>query len=214
MFVRNLRQRLLAGPVRGSIIMGVDPGYKHGCKLAILSPTSKSPQTKANIIFFCALFIYLTKETNTFSLKLQKAYFRVLSMPPNSSFDLSCAISFHDISISLIFLIFRSDSAYRYFLPSFFKSTKRSRKVALPYEQIQVLLLGGYYVRVHTCFFLFFFKVNCLLLIVSIIAVLRLSSEMGQRVGRLSPCSPTSSPKAIFNHWMCLTGRFDVIGQC
>ncbi|TWW78344.1 S1 RNA-binding domain-containing protein 1 [Takifugu flavidus] len=41
MFVRNLRQRLLAGPVRGSIIMGVDPGYKHGCKLAILSPTSQ-----------------------------------------------------------------------------------------------------------------------------------------------------------------------------
>uniref|UniRef100_H3CPT9 S1 RNA binding domain 1 n=1 Tax=Tetraodon nigroviridis TaxID=99883 RepID=H3CPT9_TETNG len=41
MFVRNLRQRLLVGPVRGSVIMGVDPGYKHGCKVAILSPTSQ-----------------------------------------------------------------------------------------------------------------------------------------------------------------------------
>lgn len=41
MFVRNLRQRLLVCPVRGCVIMGVDPGYKHGCKLAILSPTSK-----------------------------------------------------------------------------------------------------------------------------------------------------------------------------
>uniref|UniRef100_A0A8C6NJR4 S1 RNA binding domain 1 n=1 Tax=Nothobranchius furzeri TaxID=105023 RepID=A0A8C6NJR4_NOTFU len=41
MFVRNLRQRLLVCPVRGCVIMGVDPGYRHGCKLAILSPTSQ-----------------------------------------------------------------------------------------------------------------------------------------------------------------------------
>lgn len=90
MFVRNLRQRLLAGPVRGSVIMGVDPGYKHGCKLAILSPTSKSAETKANIIFCCALFIYLTKETNTFSLSYRKL--RVLPMPPNGS--LICLVPF------------------------------------------------------------------------------------------------------------------------
>lgn len=42
MFVRNLRQRLLVCPVRGCVLMGVDPGYRHGCKLAILSPTSKT----------------------------------------------------------------------------------------------------------------------------------------------------------------------------
>uniref|UniRef100_A0A3B3BZW3 S1 RNA-binding domain-containing protein 1 n=1 Tax=Oryzias melastigma TaxID=30732 RepID=A0A3B3BZW3_ORYME len=41
MFVRNLRQRLLVSPVRGCVIMGVDPGFRHGCKLAILSPTSQ-----------------------------------------------------------------------------------------------------------------------------------------------------------------------------
>ncbi|XP_051945968.1 S1 RNA-binding domain-containing protein 1-like isoform X1 [Xyrauchen texanus] len=41
MFVRNLRQRLLMCPVRGRVIMGVDPGFHHGCKLAILSPTSQ-----------------------------------------------------------------------------------------------------------------------------------------------------------------------------
>uniref|UniRef100_A0A673JXE6 S1 RNA-binding domain-containing protein 1-like n=1 Tax=Sinocyclocheilus rhinocerous TaxID=307959 RepID=A0A673JXE6_9TELE len=39
MFVRNLRQRLLMCPVRGRVIMGVDPGFHHGCKIAILSPT-------------------------------------------------------------------------------------------------------------------------------------------------------------------------------
>ncbi|XP_074501373.1 S1 RNA-binding domain-containing protein 1 [Sebastes fasciatus] len=41
MFGRNLRQRLLVCPVRGCVIMGVDPGFRHGCKLAVLSPTSQ-----------------------------------------------------------------------------------------------------------------------------------------------------------------------------
>ncbi|XP_022540686.2 S1 RNA-binding domain-containing protein 1 [Astyanax mexicanus] len=41
MFVRNLRQRLLMCPIRGRVLMGVDPGYRHGCKLAVLSPTSQ-----------------------------------------------------------------------------------------------------------------------------------------------------------------------------
>ncbi|KAM8947511.1 S1 RNA-binding domain-containing protein 1 isoform 2-T2 [Pelodytes ibericus] len=41
MFGRNLRQLLLANPVRGRTILGVDPGYKHGCKLAIISPTNQ-----------------------------------------------------------------------------------------------------------------------------------------------------------------------------
>ncbi|XP_029961832.1 S1 RNA-binding domain-containing protein 1 [Salarias fasciatus] len=41
MFARNLRKLLLACPVRGCVLMGVDPGFRHGCKLAILSPTSQ-----------------------------------------------------------------------------------------------------------------------------------------------------------------------------
>uniref|UniRef100_A0A8D0DZ62 S1 RNA-binding domain-containing protein 1 n=1 Tax=Salvator merianae TaxID=96440 RepID=A0A8D0DZ62_SALMN len=41
MFGRNLRQLLLTSPVRGRTLMGVDPGFKHGCKLAIISPTSQ-----------------------------------------------------------------------------------------------------------------------------------------------------------------------------
>ncbi|XP_069036125.1 S1 RNA-binding domain-containing protein 1 isoform X1 [Lepisosteus oculatus] len=45
MFVRNLRQRLLVCPVRGRVILGVDPGFRHGCKLAVLSPTSQILQT-------------------------------------------------------------------------------------------------------------------------------------------------------------------------
>ncbi|XP_028620944.1 S1 RNA-binding domain-containing protein 1 [Grammomys surdaster] len=41
MFGQNLRQLLLTSPVPGRTLMGVDPGYKHGCKLAIVSPTSQ-----------------------------------------------------------------------------------------------------------------------------------------------------------------------------
>ncbi|KAL6039876.1 hypothetical protein STEG23_013289, partial [Scotinomys teguina] len=41
MFGQNLRQLLLMSPVPGRTLMGVDPGYKHGCKLAIISPTSQ-----------------------------------------------------------------------------------------------------------------------------------------------------------------------------
>lgn len=42
MFGQNLHQLLLRSPVPGRTLMGVDPGYKHGCKLAIISPTSKA----------------------------------------------------------------------------------------------------------------------------------------------------------------------------
>uniref|UniRef100_A0A8C5H6S3 S1 motif domain-containing protein n=1 Tax=Gouania willdenowi TaxID=441366 RepID=A0A8C5H6S3_GOUWI len=45
MFARNLRTILLVGPVRGCVIMGVDPGFRHGCKIAILSQTSQIQHT-------------------------------------------------------------------------------------------------------------------------------------------------------------------------
>lgn len=51
MFVRNLRQRLLVCPVRGCVMMGVDPGFRHGCKLAILSPTSNIHKSTVFIVY-------------------------------------------------------------------------------------------------------------------------------------------------------------------
>uniref|UniRef100_UPI00398E89E4 S1 RNA-binding domain-containing protein 1 n=1 Tax=Pristiophorus japonicus TaxID=55135 RepID=UPI00398E89E4 len=41
MFGRNLRQLLLINPVRGRVLMGIDPGFRHGCKLSIISPTNQ-----------------------------------------------------------------------------------------------------------------------------------------------------------------------------
>lgn len=36
-FATNVKQLLLTSPVRGEIILGIDPGFYHGCKLAVIS---------------------------------------------------------------------------------------------------------------------------------------------------------------------------------
>ncbi|XP_057650911.1 S1 RNA-binding domain-containing protein 1 isoform X1 [Diorhabda carinulata] len=38
-FSKNLKQILLAKPIKGQTILGIDPGFAHGCKIAIISPT-------------------------------------------------------------------------------------------------------------------------------------------------------------------------------
>ncbi|MGN1030141.1 MAG: Tex family protein [Butyricicoccaceae bacterium] len=40
-FALNLRPLLLQPPVRGKVIMGLDPGYAHGCKVAVINETGK-----------------------------------------------------------------------------------------------------------------------------------------------------------------------------
>ncbi|KAL6447351.1 hypothetical protein ACFW04_001524 [Cataglyphis niger] len=36
-FATNVKQLLLTPPVRGKMILGIDPGYYHGCKIAVIS---------------------------------------------------------------------------------------------------------------------------------------------------------------------------------
>ena len=40
-FATNLRQLLMQPPVKGRVAMGLDPGYRTGCKVAVVDPTSK-----------------------------------------------------------------------------------------------------------------------------------------------------------------------------
>lgn len=40
-FAANLRQLLLQPPVRGKMILGIDPGYRTGCKWALINDTGK-----------------------------------------------------------------------------------------------------------------------------------------------------------------------------
>lgn len=40
-FARNLRGLLTQPPMQGKIVLGIDPGYRSGCKLAVINPTGK-----------------------------------------------------------------------------------------------------------------------------------------------------------------------------
>ena len=40
-FAANLRKLLLQPPLRGPVVMGIDPGYRTGCKVAVVDPTGK-----------------------------------------------------------------------------------------------------------------------------------------------------------------------------
>ena len=40
-FARNLRQLLLQPPLKGKMIMGIDPGFRTGCKVAVIDGTGK-----------------------------------------------------------------------------------------------------------------------------------------------------------------------------
>jgi uncharacterized protein len=40
-FAANLRKLLLQPPLRGRVVMGIDPGYRTGCKVAVVDPTGK-----------------------------------------------------------------------------------------------------------------------------------------------------------------------------
>ena len=40
-FSENLRNLLLVSPIKGKIVLGYDPGYGHGCKLAVVDQTGK-----------------------------------------------------------------------------------------------------------------------------------------------------------------------------
>ena len=89
MFVRNLRQRLLASPIRGSVIMGVDPGFTHGCKIAILSPTSKWIFSCYHL--FCVVLLVLCCQAVS-----KDMHVTVVSCVPNSNFTVVIEFTFGD----------------------------------------------------------------------------------------------------------------------
>ena len=41
LFAENLRNLLLVSPIKGKTVLGYDPGYGHGCKLAVVDKTGK-----------------------------------------------------------------------------------------------------------------------------------------------------------------------------
>jgi protein Tex len=45
-FAKNLRALLLQPPMRGQTVIGIDPGYRTGCKVAVVDPTGKVLDTR------------------------------------------------------------------------------------------------------------------------------------------------------------------------
>ena len=51
-FGENLKQLLMQPPIKGKTVLGLDPGYRTGCKLAVCDPTGKVVKTD---VIFCTL---------------------------------------------------------------------------------------------------------------------------------------------------------------
>lgn len=48
-FAANLRQLLLQPPIQGKVVLGIDPGFRTGCKIAVVDPTGKPIEVNQTI---------------------------------------------------------------------------------------------------------------------------------------------------------------------
>ncbi len=72
LFSKNLKQLLLAPPLKGKTILGFDPGYKNGCKLALINPNGQVLNT-------CIIYPTIGRE--------KEAEIKLLSLYRNYKFD-------------------------------------------------------------------------------------------------------------------------------
>lgn len=65
LFSKNLKQLLLASPLKGKTILGFDPGYKNGCKLALINSNG---QVLSSCIIYPTIGKEMDAETKLLSL--------------------------------------------------------------------------------------------------------------------------------------------------
>ena len=70
-FSKNLHSLLLQPPVRGKVVLGVDPGYRTGCKVAVVDETGKVCDTG---IIYCTLEHHDKEKSKKYVLDLIKKY--------------------------------------------------------------------------------------------------------------------------------------------
>ena len=44
-FGSNLKQILLMPPLKGAVVLGIDPGFLNGCKIAVVNPAGEVMET-------------------------------------------------------------------------------------------------------------------------------------------------------------------------
>lgn len=69
-FGENLRQLLLAPPIKGKVALGMDPGYRMGCKLAVVDATGKVLDTA--VVFPVPEFKRVEQAKNTVKSLISK----------------------------------------------------------------------------------------------------------------------------------------------
>ena len=71
LFTKNLRQLLLQPPIKGKTVLGFDPGYRTGCKTAVIDETGKVLDTE---IIFCTLEHHDLEKAKKSVLRLIEKY--------------------------------------------------------------------------------------------------------------------------------------------
>ncbi len=71
LFAKNLRQLLLQPPIKGKTVLGFDPGYRTGCKTAVVDETGKVLDTE---IIFCTLEHHDKEKAQKSVLRLIEKY--------------------------------------------------------------------------------------------------------------------------------------------
>ncbi len=71
LFAKNLRQLLLQPPIKGKTVLGFDPGYRTGCKTAVIDETGKVLDTE---IIFCTLDHHDLEKAKKSVLRLIEKY--------------------------------------------------------------------------------------------------------------------------------------------
>lgn len=77
-FSVNLRQLLLQPPVKGKVTLGLDPGYQHGCKTAVIDPTGKVLDT--GIVYPVPQFKRMDQAKKTITGFIQKYGVEVIAI--------------------------------------------------------------------------------------------------------------------------------------
>ena len=71
LFSKNLDRLLMQPPIKGKTVLGVDPGYRTGCKIAVVDKTGKVCDTG---IIFCTLAHHDKEKSKKYVLSLIKKY--------------------------------------------------------------------------------------------------------------------------------------------
>ena len=71
LFSKNLDRLLMQPPIKGKTVLGIDPGYRTGCKVAVIDKTGKVCDTG---IIFCTLENHDKEKSKKYLLSLIKKY--------------------------------------------------------------------------------------------------------------------------------------------